>query len=257
MAISQTQIIPGGEPFLLPGGLTGCLLLHGFTSMPEEMRGLGDYLARQAYTVLGIRLAGHGTHPRDMARVRYQDWLGSVEDGLNVLRGSVQRIFIIGQSMGGVLGLVAAAENQVAGVVALSTPCRLPPRGVRVMLRMLRVIRPTVRKPVERSLEWRERREAGYPAYASYPLASLLELIQLQRVMLDDLPRVDAPVLLIHSRSDTSVAVESSEKIYAELGSQDKEIILLDGMDHSLVRDPRRMEVFKAIDKFLAQRRSS
>ena len=54
------MITSGAEPFLLPGGSKGVLLIHGFTGSPSEMILLGNYLYRQGYTVLGVRLAGHG-----------------------------------------------------------------------------------------------------------------------------------------------------------------------------------------------------
>ena len=56
----------GAEPFFYPGNETGCLLIHGFTASPQEMRGLGVHLAEQGYSVLGIRLFGHGTQENDM-----------------------------------------------------------------------------------------------------------------------------------------------------------------------------------------------
>ena len=59
----MSYIIPGSEPFYLPGGSTGCLLLHGFSATPEEMRPLGEFLASKGYSVIGVRLAGHATHP--------------------------------------------------------------------------------------------------------------------------------------------------------------------------------------------------
>jgi carboxylesterase len=38
------SIISTAEPFFLPGGKTGCVLVHGFTGSPKEMRMIGDYL---------------------------------------------------------------------------------------------------------------------------------------------------------------------------------------------------------------------
>ena len=64
---------------------------------------MGEYLNRQGYTCLGIRLAGHATDPEDMVRSNWTDWTASVEDGFYLLSGSVDRIFLAGLSMGGVL----------------------------------------------------------------------------------------------------------------------------------------------------------
>ncbi len=75
-------IVPNGAPFFSPVNQTGCLLVHGFSSISEEMRWLGDYLSTEGYTVLGLRLAGHGSHPHDLERVRWHDWLADIEDGM-------------------------------------------------------------------------------------------------------------------------------------------------------------------------------
>jgi carboxylesterase len=113
----MTQIIPTAEPFFFPGsgqnGKTGCLVQHGFTGTPKEVRWLGEYLNRQGYTVCGMRLAGHATQPEDMIRSRYPDWLASVEDGYNLLRSSCDQVFLLGLSMGGILSLISATRLEL------------------------------------------------------------------------------------------------------------------------------------------------
>jgi len=96
-------IIPTAEPFFMPGGNTGCVLVHGFTGTPKEMRLMGEYLSEQGLTVLGIRLPGHATDLPDMIRVKWKDWLAAVEDGINILSNCCENIFVAGLSMGGIL----------------------------------------------------------------------------------------------------------------------------------------------------------
>jgi carboxylesterase len=96
--MSQNLIIPSAEPFFHPGGGVGCLLVHGFTGTPKEMTWFGDHLVKEGHTVLGIRLAGHATTPEDLARTRWLDWLASVEDGINILKGCTQVQIAIGLS---------------------------------------------------------------------------------------------------------------------------------------------------------------
>src|SRR5690554_1252829 len=62
------------QPFFHQGNSTGCLLIHGFTGTPSEMRPLGTYLNQQGYTVSGIQLPGHGTKPEDLMRVKWEAW---------------------------------------------------------------------------------------------------------------------------------------------------------------------------------------
>jgi carboxylesterase len=252
--MDDALIVPGAEPFFFPGGPIGCLLLHGFTAMPEEMRWLGEYLAGQDHAALGVRLAGHATHPTDLARTRWSDWLISVEEGLALLRGVSDQVFLIGQSMGGMIALLAAARYPVAGVIAMSTRSdmsgKAPPLAVRLFFRLRPMIRKQA-KPAEPPLA--ERREAEYPAYPQFPARILKEVDLLRVGLYEALPQVRVPALLIHSRADASVSADSMPRIHERLGSTDKQMLWLDGMDHSLVRDPQRQVVFDAVAAFVAE----
>ncbi|MCB0252227.1 MAG: alpha/beta fold hydrolase [Caldilineae bacterium] len=244
-------ILPDGLPFLLTGGPTCCILFHGFTAMPGEMRWLGDDLHSRGYTVLGVRLAGHGTHPEDLARTRWTDWMVDVEDALALVDNISDRVVLIGQSMGGVVALLGAGKYpaHVAGVVAIATPfsVTLPSRDD------LRGVpadaiehkgRPTHR-------EYGLRREAVYPAYAAEPPHILPELGLLIQEMQTALPEVQAPTLLIHSRDDFAVPVENMARLYETLGTTHKDMCVLDTIGHSVVRDPRRRPVFDVIGRFV------
>src|SRR5512134_2216381 len=124
----MSQIIPTAEPFFFLGDSSkpACLLIHGFTGAPKEMRWMGDYLHQRGYTCLGVRLAGHATDPEDMVRARWTDWTASVEDGYQLLRGVTENIVLAGLSMGGVLALLMSTRLNVRGVVTMSAPARLP-----------------------------------------------------------------------------------------------------------------------------------
>src|SRR2546428_11933352 len=79
------------DAFSLPGSRPlGCLLVHGFTGTPEEMRPLGEALTARGFPVYAVRLAGHGTDVADLARTRWTDWFASVEAGGARPRGSAQ-----------------------------------------------------------------------------------------------------------------------------------------------------------------------
>src|SRR5436190_11697172 len=81
-------VLSGAEPFFLPGGPTGVLLTHGFTSSPAEVRPLGLFLAEQGYTVYAPRLAGHGTAPEDLQTTSWPEWVASARAGLAELRAA-------------------------------------------------------------------------------------------------------------------------------------------------------------------------
>lgn len=238
------RILPGAEPFLLPGGPIGCLLVHGFGSFPEEMEYLGAFLQGRGYTVLAQRLAGHATDPRDLEHTHWTDWLASMEDGLALLRRSTQMVFIIGQSMGGMLALITAAHHHIAGVVALSTPYHTF-TGRELFLMHLMGWLPLG--------GWRgkDRRQEHYPAYAWQPVKIGLEATKLQQELHQALPLIRVPVLLMHSKTDDMAPFDSMQQIHDALQTEDRQMVALEDMDHSLVRDPNRKLVFDAVDQFI------
>ena len=81
-------------PYFKAGSQIGCLLIHGFTSTPAELRLIGEGLARVGYTTNGILLAGHGTQPEDLLPVTYEDWIESAQQGINQLKKSCKKIRI-------------------------------------------------------------------------------------------------------------------------------------------------------------------
>ena len=248
------EIIPTAEPFLFPGSRTGCLLIHGFTGTPKEMRWMGEYLAGRGFSVLGVRLAGHATHPADMVRSRWTDWAASVEDGYDLLRGLADHIYLAGLSMGGVLSLLMSTRLDVKGVVAISTPWlisrdwRLP--YVRLLSRVWRYM-PKSKGPPDAG--WYD--PEGWKDHISYPrnpLRAIAELDLLAGEMRRALPEVRVPVLLVHSRDDTYVPPENMERIYADLtGAPERTKLLVSNSGHVVTREPARRQVFEAVAEFM------
>lgn len=248
----MTFTMAGGEPFFFPGSRTGCLLVHGFTGAPNEMRLLGEHLAACGFSVLGIRLSGHGTEMPDLLRAREQDWIASVEDGYHLLRGCTDRIFVMGLSMGGLLALHAGAHLPVAGVVAMSTPYRTPHPLVQRM-------RPAI--PLL-SHFWRYAKKSGsdlvdeaaretHVDYEAHPLRAVAELEDLVQEMQASLPDVQVPVLLIQSRGDTTVPSDHVELIADALGSEDIKTVWLQSSGHVITRDVEQDMVFQACESFI------
>jgi carboxylesterase len=252
MENEKIRIIPTAEPFFYPGGPTGCLLIHGFTGTPKEMRLLGDYLHQQGHTVLGVRLAGHATRVEDMIRSRYRDWLASVEDGWHLLQGQTERVFVVGFSMGGVLALTMSASFPVAGVVSLATPYEIPNKLAKTLgplLILLSKIKPTMAQPED---QWfTPEMKIDHVCYPEPPLRCVYELIQLTKKMQSLLPTLDFPVLVIHSKDDKAVPPENGEMLFDHIGSQDKTHIWVKDCSHNFVRDGDTSKVFEPIGEFI------
>lgn len=246
------QIIPGAEPFYFPGGPTGCLLIHGFTANPQEISGLGKYLAKAGYSVLAVRLPGHGTNMKDLIRSRYQDWLAAVEDGYHLLSSTTDQIFAVGLSMGGVLAFHLAATYPLAGVAGLSTVYTMPGKNYKRWRRWLPILSKFYLGRRKEHAEWFTPAEAeGRVTYTHNPIRAVIELDKLLHSFAEILPTVQAPTLLIHSKDDEYVPPHHAEKIYQKLGSPDKELSWISDARHIITCDGDHDKVFKLVADFI------
>ena len=215
---------------------------------------MGEFLNQQGYTCLGIRLAGHATDPEDMIRSRWTDWTASVEDGYQILRGLSDTIFLIGLSMGGSLSLLMSTRLNVKGVVAMSTPYKLPddPR-LRYLDLIARAIPFMPKSNEEPGASWFDKEAwKGHISYPQNPVRSIGELNKLLKEMRAALPQINVPVLLMHSKDDTYVLPENMELIYADLVNvMDKTKLNVTGSGHVIPRDASREQGFRSALEFI------
>ncbi len=247
----MTTIMQGAEPFYFRGGRTGCLLIHGFTGTPREMRFLGQHLAGEGHTVLGVRLFAHATRLEDMLRARWRDWYASAEDGYHLLREQTDGVVAMGLSMGGVLALLMASRLPLAGVVAMSTPYSSP--DPRMRLRPLfSLISPFWRFARKGPADWHDPQAAvGHLEYPLAPVRGGAELHDLLVEFRRSLPSVACPALVIHSHGDLTVPISHAEAIFANLGSTQKELLWVQDSGHVVTCDAERERVFAAAAEFV------
>ncbi len=246
------MIIKTAEPFFFPGNKIGCLLTHGFTGAPKEMRWMGEYLAEEGFSVLGVRLAGHATDPQEMIRTRYVDWMHSVEDGYHLLKGTVDQVVLIGLSMGGTLSLLTASKLDVAGVFVMSTLYQLDDPRMKYIKSLSHFVAYLPKTKEEPGATWVDKESwREHVSYPKNPVRSIAELPLLLAEMRAALPKISVPVQLVHSRNDTYVAGENMAKIYADLGTNDKKMMWVTESGHVIPREPAKADVFPAAAEFV------
>lgn len=242
-------MIDGGESFFLNGNNTGVLLIHGFTGLPVEMRLLGEHLNRAGFSVLCMRLAGHGVNEQVLMRTTKDDWFNSVLDGFNILRGVCEKIFVVGASMGGLLALKLATVCPVEKIVTLAAPIfiddglglqNLPPREY---CGDACVVQP-------------RRKLDNVPAgvnnvYEKTPLVSVHELVDLIDDVKKFLPTVTAPLLVMHGEEDHTAQPRSARFIMDNVGSQSKTFVSIPNSGHLLPLNEQRDLVFDLLTDFL------
>ena len=119
------KIIKGGEPiFIDKKSKIGVLMLHGFSSTPDQFKELSLFFSEKGFTVYAPLITGHGTSPEDLRQTTSNDWTVSVRSAYIKLREKSEKIFFIGNSFGSnlALWLIKEFNNEPIGVVTLAAP---------------------------------------------------------------------------------------------------------------------------------------
>lgn len=223
------------------------------------MRPLGDALAAAGFAVRGVRLPGHGTTVEDLASTSWIDWFGTVVEATDALVATGVRIVPIGMSMGALLGLHLAVvrPETVAGLVCCGTAIGFADRRVRLAEAVARVP-PLARRFA--MLPKTGRRDIQDPVtrvdsftYAATPLAGVVQLVRLQRLVLGELRRVMQPALLLHGRHDATVPLTQLARLQRGLGSRSIEAHVLERSAHVITIDHDRDEVARLTVDFVSR----
>jgi len=235
----------------------GILLVHGLLASPAELRDYGNYLARQGYTVLAIRLKGHGTSPYALRDQHWEDWLGSVERGLHMLKAYCPRIVAVGFSSGGALALTLAAENhsELLGVVAVSVPLKF----VNSAFMLVPLLHGT-----NKLVGWVSTFEGVKPFIENTPehpdinyrntsVRALYELrLLITHVEEDILPSIKLPSLVLYADQDPVVDANCAENVFKKLGSKVKQLHKINANRHGILME-NLGNTWEVIDDFIVK----
>lgn len=211
------------------------LLCHGITSTPQMVRPVADRLAEAGYAVSAPLLPGHGTSWQDMSRTRYADWARAVEGEAQRLRVGRRTLVAFGVSLGGaiVTDLAQARPDLVDGLVLVNPAFAADDWRLKA-IPVVKHLLPRLRGIADDIRREGEPRELAYRYTPLKPLHSFVE--QWPRIV-QSLPRVTVPVLLLRSRHDKVVPAMSSELFLQRVGSTDVTQLWLEESAHVATLD--------------------
>lgn len=226
----------------------GVLLVHGLNGSRSDMAELTEVFLEQGMVAENILLPGHGSHVREMLSIGWPEWAKAVRDELRALKQRCDVVFLVGHSLGGALCLHTAAHEQVAGVVSMCAPIRMPAwmaPAIRLTQRVTPLL-PTLREDVRDPVARRRYKRDVYRWTPMAPVASMLKFLPELR---EELARVTVPVLVMTSLHDHVVPARDGREIYHLLGSKEKFMVTLHRSFHVIMKDHDREEVFaKTLD---------
>ncbi len=246
-------ILPGGGAYWFEGNEVGCLLVHGFTGTPQNVRPLADYLARRGLAVSAPRMPGHGTTVADLDKTGPQDWLEAAEQALTELKERCSTVFVAGISMGGTLTLELARRHpELAGVVVMAAP-----------VQAMEALQPLVDdpdRPVTVPAPWAtvgvltQDVGVGGIAYLEMPLGALERGMGLMSQVREGLGDVTVPTLLIYGDADQVVDKANGPFVLEGIKATDKRLLALPDSSHEVTLDVDRERVMVEVYDFIRER---
>ena len=266
----------GRQAYVLPGAERenweniAVLMLHGFMGSPASSRPLAEYLAAQGITVHCPLLPGHGNLPYMIHGFSHQQWLVEVEEAYNQLRAQKEQVFIVGHSMGAVLGAhLAHKYADVCGLIYLAPLYEIPDRRLKIAAigrHFIDYVYPLKYKMVDsdifigRVLDFDPTIDIDDPALQDWlmeasriPVDGLDEMSKMAGIGRKLWPHVHQPVLIFQGGNDPAVNPGNTEKLFQALATADKEMKFFPQVGHELMRpvEPIHVKVWNKTLEFI------
>lgn len=228
------------------------LFLHGWTSTPYEFRPLAKTFHEAGYTVSAPLLSGHGTVPKDLENVEWEQWLEDAERAYRKLAEEHARVYVAGISLGGSLAIhLARRVPEVSGLILLGTPFTL--RFEKLGYYCMRVVmlfkryKGKMYPPTRRGLEAITR----VTSYSSYPIKNGFEAFFAIVSARGELYRIKQPCYILHAQRDHLAPGRGAYEIYSRIASPVKKMRRVPDAYHTFIVDPDKEDVRRDIVEFV------
>jgi carboxylesterase len=231
-----------GSSILWKGNSIGILLLHGFTATTVEVRPMAKFLFDFGYTVSAPLLPGHGHTPEEMNQVSWREWVECAEKAYSGLSIDCKKIFILGESMGGLIAMMLSiAHPEIAGTMLFAPALKVPGLTAAEFIWPFKSF--IFKKNVDETMEWQ--------GFNVVPLHAAAQLLKLQRRVKRCLKKMTIPTIIFQGKLDRSIDLMSSVIVLEGIGSTEKELIWMEESTHCILIDRQLPEAEMACLEFI------
>jgi len=236
------------------GGDVGVLIIHGFTGSPLEMQPAVDFLKSTGYTTYQVRLAGHGSTPENLNLTTYEDWYTSARYGYFILKRNCKKVFVMGESMGGLVALSVAGLNDVDGAILLAPCIKMRSRMTNISPFLSRFIKML---PKFEAGDWSKDLKDIY--YDKWPVVGIYQLLMYTRYAEANMDKFTFPMIGFQFKNDMVVSGKATKEFFEKAPSEDKTYVEFPDKkmhNHILVSEKNvyRDEMFTKIGDWLEER---
>lgn len=225
---------------------TAILLIHGFAGGPYDYGDLaGDLQTYKTFDIYTFTLAGH-----DKAKINHvtkDDWINSAEIELQkIINNGYKKIYIIGHSMGGIIGVHLASKYKEVKKLVLASPAfkYLSFKGNKLDIigsikKVPKIFKDyTYEEVISRLLK--------------VPVHTVKEFMTLAKKHTNDIKKIEIPTLILYGLEDELVPIDSVNYVFKNIKSTSVTLIELETLTHDLFKNDRYEEIKIIIKDFLS-----
>ncbi len=238
------------------------MVAHGLAEHSARYMNLVNHFVPQGYAVYGIDHIGHGKSEGKRVYVeQFQDFTKT----LKIYFDSIQEkqpetpIFLIGHSMGGLIGAAYLLEhqNELSGAILSGPAIKIPENISQATIlagKIFSVLMPKI-GVAPLIFEGISRDPAVVDAYIKDPLVYTgkitarlaAELLKTMRHVTKHAAKIRLPIMIAQGSADSLVDPDGAQLLYDLVGSEDKTIKLYDGFYHEIFNEPEHGQVLKDV----------
>lgn len=247
------------------------LIVHGLGEHSGRYAHFATYLNQAGYAVYTFDGRGHGKSSLPSPTAYFEsvgDYLKDIDDLFLKMKKYVDGApcFLFGHSMGGglVTQYVLNYQPALAGVL-LSGSALLPGDDISPFLIKISAfvskVAPKLRvvkldsSHLSHDPEVMQKYNADELVYTKgIPARTGAELIAMMDAIQANMPKFDAPVLIMHGTEDHLTNIKGSEMLYEKASSADKTLKLYEGFYHEILNEVEKETVMKDIVDWMNSR---
>lgn len=199
---------------------TGVLFIHGFTGGTYEVQPFVTYVKKHTnWSVEVPTLPGHGV-TLNLRRVSADSWLMEAELAMRKLRQRVDRVIVVGFSMGGLIAMYLSLRYPVDKLVLLSAAAKyISPR------QLLTDVKVMLTESITKNYEPNTFYHLQQYKLTNTPIKAMFGFLKIVKMVRPYFDAITCPICIVQGERDAVVPLHTADYLYEKLGSDEKLMI--------------------------------